>query len=532
MKKNKNLELSETGYTITTDPNFLNKQNHITPELSKKIGLFHKLALEGKRSSIQKFKEAIAKYPDNPQLKNYLSVLYLQLGETEKMFEVNRSIVEEHPDYLFGKLNLANEYYSKKEYQKMLEILGPKLEIKALYPHRDVFHLNEVISFHKCAVLYLCAIGDVEQAEIRYEIMEALDPDSNETEMALKELYYAQIKAGSERYQEERKNKIFVNKKSQPVSENRNPPCFSHQEIEWLYTNGIFIGEDKINKILALPRETLIADLELILQDSINRFAHFNKLVSDQGWEEEKMNFVIHSFFLLGELKSEESLEAIFNALSQSSEYLELYIGDFLTTDIWEPIYKIAATNLEACKQFMFQPGIDDYARSNICDIVQQLALHHPEKREEALQWFAEIIQFFLNSKPEDNVISSDVVGLLICNIIDIEGVELLPEVEKLFEQGIVSIGICGSWENVSEDLINPIQHDCKLEILPIVQRYAEVTSTWAGYNEDENILDYINYDELFEPQIMPVRSEPKIGRNDPCPCGSGKKYKKCCMNN
>jgi SEC-C motif-containing protein len=25
------------------------------------------------------------------------------------------------------------------------------------------------------------------------------------------------------------------------------------------------------------------------------------------------------------------------------------------------------------------------------------------------------------------------------------------------------------------------------------------------------------------------VRSGPKIGRNDPCPCGSGKKYKKCC---
>jgi SEC-C motif-containing protein len=27
-----------------------------------------------------------------------------------------------------------------------------------------------------------------------------------------------------------------------------------------------------------------------------------------------------------------------------------------------------------------------------------------------------------------------------------------------------------------------------------------------------------------------PVKSE-KIGRNDPCPCGSGKKYKKCCAN-
>ena len=26
-------------------------------------------------------------------------------------------------------------------------------------------------------------------------------------------------------------------------------------------------------------------------------------------------------------------------------------------------------------------------------------------------------------------------------------------------------------------------------------------------------------------------RSVKKVGRNDPCPCGSGKKYKKCCLN-
>ena len=28
----------------------------------------------------------------------------------------------------------------------------------------------------------------------------------------------------------------------------------------------------------------------------------------------------------------------------------------------------------------------------------------------------------------------------------------------------------------------------------------------------------------------VPIRKdEPKVGRNDPCPCGSGRKYKKCC---
>lgn len=29
-----------------------------------------------------------------------------------------------------------------------------------------------------------------------------------------------------------------------------------------------------------------------------------------------------------------------------------------------------------------------------------------------------------------------------------------------------------------------------------------------------------------------PVKAEGKVGRNDPCPCGSGKKYKKCCGAN
>ena len=31
-------------------------------------------------------------------------------------------------------------------------------------------------------------------------------------------------------------------------------------------------------------------------------------------------------------------------------------------------------------------------------------------------------------------------------------------------------------------------------------------------------------------PVTQVVRSGPKIGRNDPCPCGSGKKHKKCCL--
>jgi SEC-C motif len=34
---------------------------------------------------------------------------------------------------------------------------------------------------------------------------------------------------------------------------------------------------------------------------------------------------------------------------------------------------------------------------------------------------------------------------------------------------------------------------------------------------------------QYITPSFTPIKSAPKIGRNDSCPCGSGKKYKKCC---
>ena len=36
--------------------------------------------------------------------------------------------------------------------------------------------------------------------------------------------------------------------------------------------------------------------------------------------------------------------------------------------------------------------------------------------------------------------------------------------------------------------------------------------------------------DRVRNPPPLPARSKEKIGRNDSCPCGSGKKFKKCCV--
>lgn len=44
--------------------------------------------------------------------------------------------------------------------------------------------------------------------------------------------------------------------------------------------------------------------------------------------------------------------------------------------------------------------------------------------------------------------------------------------------------------------------------------------------SRDENLIEEQNAKQ--KPKSQPIRVEPKIGRNDPCPCGSGKKYKSC----
>ena len=54
------------------------------------------------------------------------------------------------------------------------------------------------------------------------------------------------------------------------------------------------------------------------------------------------------------------------------------------------------------------------------------------------------------------------------------------------------------------------------------------------GLEESNDIFDQDTQKALYKEQksSMTVRKEAKVYPNDPCPCGSGKKYKKCCGKN
>jgi preprotein translocase subunit SecA len=51
-----------------------------------------------------------------------------------------------------------------------------------------------------------------------------------------------------------------------------------------------------------------------------------------------------------------------------------------------------------------------------------------------------------------------------------------------------------------------------------------------AGEEDDGPSTEFADPLNIYARPTTPIRREaPKVGRNDPCPCGSGKKYKKCC---
>jgi len=514
------------NYEITTDPEFLNEKHNITPELFRQFETLHHKALKGGEKIIERLIQLIEKYPHVPNLKNYLSVAYMNSNNPGKAREVNHWILKEHPDYLFGKLNLAFEYYNDGEYDKMPEVVGDLMDIQDLYPDRDCFHLSEVTGFNRMAILYFCAVGNLEAAESRYEIIEALAPDHPDTKNVFPYLMEARLEEAKKRMEEEDKTRISVKtSEHNKAVQRKTEPEFINKEINWLYEYGLQIDKEKLKTILELPYDSLVSDLTLVLKDAIYRYEYFRKLTDKRGeWQESSMNFPVHAVFLLGELKAEESLPTILETFRQGEEFIEFWYGDFMTGNLWEPLYNIAGERLDVLKQFVLSPGIWTYARTEIATCVGQIALHQPDRKEEVIQWFRDMFISLAGASLDDEIIDSDFIGLAICDVIEMQAPELLPEIKKLYDLGYVGTGICGSYEEVERDIYGPFRDFYKKKLLNIFDRYDEITSTWAGYTGEDGSSEHQKEE--------PYRADTKIGRNDPCPCGSGKKYKKCCMKN
>lgn len=68
--------------------------------------------------------------------------------------------------------------------------------------------------------------------------------------------------------------------------------------------------------------------------------------------------------------------------------------------------------------------------------------------------------------------------------------------------------------------------------LIGLIMELANNTRLWENNGHTPQEI----FDKLEKPNLRPLPNKPlevkkkKVGRNDPCPCGSGKKYKKCCL--
>lgn len=473
-----------SGYNITIDPAFQNKRLENSPEL---ISLFNELFIESQdkknKKIIPKLTDLILKYPQSPQLKNFLSAAYSVQGNFKKAAELNNRIVTEHPDYLFAKLNLANQYITEGKLKKVPEVLGAAMEIKELYPNRELFHLAEVTGFYKVAIRYYAAINDLELAENRFRVLQEIAPVHPDTETAENFLFPLRIKKNQARWEDEAANRINVTcARPVPKIKQTVAPVFTHQQIKYLYEYGLGIPANKLNEILVLPRETLIDDLEKVLKDAVNRYLYFVEFNRD----ETKESFPLHAICLLGELKSENSLPLILDLLENNEELLNYWFGDHINETIWHPIYLLSQNNFVLLKQFLLKPGITTYSKIAVTEALSQTAHHQPEKRKEIAHIYHELLSFFIKASPKDNVIDSSFIGLTVGDTIDCGFIELLPLIKELYDKKRVSPTINGTYAEVVDYFNKPLGINPKRKIANILELYKNILTTWASYTDDD----------------------------------------------
>jgi len=124
----------------------------------------------------------------------------------------------------------------------------------------------------------------------------------------------------------------------------------------------------------------------------------------------------------------------------------------------------------------------------------------------------------------------SEISKLVLLNIIDKNWVDHLEDMEFLKE----SIGLRGygqldplkEYQKEGFAMFESLLERIKEETLNIVFSLRLVKGAEEIPKKERKVL-YLRHGD--EPSREPIRKKKKIGRNDPCPCGSGKKYKKCC---
>lgn len=320
-------------------------------------------------------------------------------------------------------------------------------------------------------------------------------------------------------------------------------PSLQHPEINALFEYGLDIPDSVLDPILALPRESLIADLEALVQLAEGQDIE-NQEETVHTW------FPFHALMLLGHLRSEQSLPLVLDMLRLPDDDMNFWFGDLPVEDFWGIILWCGLNRIPELVEFIKDRSVpDDFMRGIVVDALEQIAFHFPERREEMVQQLGDLLTWFndLETFEETDVQAATSVTNALA---DLEATAYLPVIGALFEKDRVDEMVRGDWEMyLAEfgDTYNskrPLWHTYRewldtrgegwRKMIAQNERYALEAEKRRLEKElqqkklEARRLQTDLKNTLLQKQRLTGGGH-KIGRNDPCPCGSGKKYKRCC---
>lgn len=227
-------------------------------------------------------------------------------------------------------------------------------------------------------------------------------------------------------------------------------------------------------------------------------------------------NYMGHTYalFLLAEFKEKRAFTTVMNILELPEESLDLLLGDCLTEGYAKIITSVYNGDLAAIKRVIENPDNYLYARIAAIDSLVSLVKVSVLDQEEIIQYIGSL--FLVENFRCDPTL----MAFLVDSACHLQSDNLYDAIKELFRLNLIDEEIIN---------LNDVEHfkskiynsDVNEHNIGYIDSAIDSMSWWYCFKEDER----------FIPQIPVVRGA-KIGRNDPCPCGSGRKYKKCCGSN
>ena len=244
--------------------------------------------------------------------------------------------------------------------------------------------------------------------------------------------------------------------------------------------------------------------------------------------------------FLLAQFREVRAYPVVIRFASLSSDILDALCGQFLTGDLNRVLSSVCGGELNGIQSLIENESVDEWVRGAAVNSMVTLVVTGQRTREEILGYFETLFRGKLARRP------GNVWDELVSCCAALCAADLIGDIEQAYlddvaDPGFISLeevrrdaalGVDQALERLSEDPHHSLVEDTVQEMEWWDCYQAEEPEPYVAPSPKPYLADPGR--QVPPPPAAPsstpqTRSQPKTGRNEPCPCGSGKKYKKCC---